>query len=123
MDIAQRWSLLKKAILDDDSVKGSPLGDAYALVFKDLDADLSGKLKKASDAAVAAGKKGDAKSQAAFKAALMRAAAVLADYQAHLQYIEPAFLAKYPAVGSWQVLRSNLTKIENDVLAAAAQLP
>lgn len=123
MDIAERWSLLKKAILNDTSVKGSELGAAYAEVFKDLDAGLSSKLKKASDAAVAAGKKQDAASQAKFKAALMQAAAVIADYQQHLDWIEDAFLAKYQAVGSWATLRANLTKIQDDVLATAAKLP
>jgi hypothetical protein len=122
VDIAERWSLLKKAILNDQSIQGSDLPDAYRLVFKDLDAGLSDKLKKASAAAEKAGKKQDPASRAAFKAALMQAASVLADYQAHLAYLEPAFLAKYHAEGSWRTLRANLTKIQDDVLAAAAGL-
>ena len=123
MDIAKRWSLLKQAILTDKSIQNSDLPDAYRRVFKDLDADLSGKLGKASAAAEKAAKKEDPASRAALKAALLEAASVIADYQAHLGWIEDAFLAKYNANASWAVLRTNLTRIQDDALAAAARLP
>lgn len=122
MDIDERWSLLKKAILTDPNVKGTPTGEGYAELFKSLDLNLSSKLSKVSKAAEAAAKKQDPASRALFKQQLIAAAAVLAGYKNQLAFLKNAFLAKYMANASWAMLESNLNKIESDVLATAAAL-
>jgi len=80
------------------------------------------KLKDIDKKAATAAQKEDAKSRADYLAALNLAKETVTAYRAQVRLIEPAFVKKFQAVGTFSILKQNLEKIGSEIDAAKEKI-